>query len=152
MAVVQSLCQLTIKCLISRCSSFNSRPYWIVSGMVSRLTYCQTHTSHYRLTYCQTHTSHYRLTYCQTHTSHYRLTYCQTHTSHYILQYINHLIWLVSCTFLTSPDNSDHLPHSSFHSQNKTEPGQACFLCCCTHHLEWTPNHIQILSKSYNFP
>ena len=23
-------------------------------------------------------------------------------------------IWLVSCTFLTSPDNSDHLPHSSF--------------------------------------
>ena len=31
-----------------------------------------------------------------------------------LLQYINHLIWLVSCTFLTSPDNSDHLPHSSF--------------------------------------
>ena len=29
-------------------------------------------------------------------------------------QYINHLILLVSCTFLTSPDNSDHLPHSSF--------------------------------------
>ena len=29
-------------------------------------------------------------------------------------QYINHLIWLVSCTFLTSPDNSDHLPQSSF--------------------------------------
>ena len=29
----------------------------------------------------------------------------------YLLQYINHLIWLVSCT---SPDNSDHLPHSSF--------------------------------------
>ena len=27
-----------------------------------------------------------------------------------LLQYINHLIWLVSCTFLTSPDNSDHLP------------------------------------------
>ena len=25
---------------------------------------------------------------------------------------INHLIWLVSCTFLTSPDNSDHLPHT----------------------------------------
>ena len=31
-----------------------------------------------------------------------------------LLQYINHLILLVSCTFLTSPDNSDHLPHSSF--------------------------------------
>ena len=31
-----------------------------------------------------------------------------------LLQYINHLIWLVSCTFLTSPDNSDHLPPSSF--------------------------------------
>ena len=31
-----------------------------------------------------------------------------------LLQYINHLVWLVSCTFLTSPDNSDHLPHSSF--------------------------------------
>ena len=31
-----------------------------------------------------------------------------------LLQYINHLIWLVSCIFLTSPDNSDHLPHSSF--------------------------------------
>ena len=31
-----------------------------------------------------------------------------------LLQYINHLIWLISCTFLTSPDNSDHLPHSSF--------------------------------------
>ena len=29
-------------------------------------------------------------------------------------QYINHLILLVSCTFLISPDNSDHLPHSSF--------------------------------------
>ena len=29
-------------------------------------------------------------------------------------QYINHLILLVFCTFLTSPDNSDHLPHSSF--------------------------------------
>ena len=28
--------------------------------------------------------------------------------------YTNHLIWLVSCTFLTSPDNSDHLPPSSF--------------------------------------
>ena len=26
-----------------------------------------------------------------------------------------------------------------------TEPGQACFLCCCTHHLERTPNHIGIL-------
>ena len=31
-----------------------------------------------------------------------------------LLQYIDHLILLVSCTFLTSPDNSDHLPHSSF--------------------------------------
>ena len=31
-----------------------------------------------------------------------------------LLQYINHLILQVSCTFLTSPDNSDHLPHSSF--------------------------------------
>ena len=31
-----------------------------------------------------------------------------------LLQYINHLIWLVSCTFLTCPDNSDQLPHSSF--------------------------------------
>ena len=31
-----------------------------------------------------------------------------------LLQYINHLMWLVSCTFLTSPGNSDHLPHSSF--------------------------------------
>ena len=31
-----------------------------------------------------------------------------------LLQYINHLIWLVSCTFLTSPCKSDHLPHSSF--------------------------------------
>ena len=32
-----------------------------------------------------------------------------------LLQHINHLIWLVSYTFfLTSPDNSDHLPHSSF--------------------------------------
>ena len=31
-----------------------------------------------------------------------------------LLQYINHLILLVSCTFLTSADNSDHLPHSSF--------------------------------------
>ena len=30
------------------------------------------------------------------------------------LTYINHLIWPVSCTFLTSPDNSDHLPHISF--------------------------------------
>ena len=27
---------------------------------------------------------------------------------------INHLIWLVYCAFLTSPDNSDHLPHNSF--------------------------------------
>ena len=53
-----------------------------------------------------------------------------------LLQHTNHLIWLVSCTFLTSPDNSDHLPHSRFYSQNKTEPGQACFLCCCIHHLE----------------
>ena len=25
---------------------------------------------------------------------------------------------------------------AAFYSQNKTEPGQACFLCCCTHHLE----------------
>ena len=31
-----------------------------------------------------------------------------------LLQYINRLIWLVSCTFLTSPDNSVHLSHSSF--------------------------------------
>ena len=31
-----------------------------------------------------------------------------------LLQYTNHLIWLVSCTFLITPDNSDHLPHSSF--------------------------------------
>ena len=31
-----------------------------------------------------------------------------------LLQYINHLILQVSCTFLTSPDNPDHLPHSSF--------------------------------------
>ena len=30
-----------------------------------------------------------------------------------LMQYINHLIWLVSCTFLTSPDNSDHLGPTS---------------------------------------
>ncbi len=31
-----------------------------------------------------------------------------------LLKYTNHLIWLVSYTFLTYSDNSDHLPHSNF--------------------------------------
>ena len=29
-----------------------------------------------------------------------------------LLHYINHLIWLVLCTFPTSPDNSENLPNS----------------------------------------
>ena len=45
----------------------------------------------------------------------YRIKFkLSTLTYRALLQYINHPIWLVSCTFLASPDNSDHLPHSSF--------------------------------------
>ena len=42
--------------------------------------------------------------------------------------------------YLTSPLHFSNIPGNSLSStsqqQNKTEPGQACFLCCCTHHLE----------------
>ena len=43
-----------------------------------------------------------------------KLTSVNTALHIVLLQYINHLILQVSCSFLTSPDNSDHLPHSSF--------------------------------------
>ena len=43
-------------------------------------------------------------------------SYCPLHMA--LLQYINHLIWLVSCTFLTSPDNSDQHLTAAFYSQN----------------------------------
>ena len=44
----------------------------------------------------------------------YRIKFKLSTLTYVLVQYINHLILQVSCTFLTSTDNSDHLPHSSF--------------------------------------
>ena len=65
-----------------------------------------------------------------------------------LLQYINHLIWLVSCTFLTTPDNSDHLPHSSFlfpELNSKLNLGKRAFSVATP--IIW--NELQTTLKSY---
>ena len=44
----------------------------------------------------------------------YRIQFKLSTLTYRALAIHQHLILLVFCTFLTSPDNSDHLPHSSF--------------------------------------